>query len=160
MNIAGARSLLFVPGHRPDRFAKAVAAGADAVILDLEDAVGADQKATAREHIRDWLDAGNPGVVRINAPGTPWYDEDIAMVAKRAGAVLVPKADDPAVLGAIAALLPAGGGIIPLIETAAGVLDAVAVCAAPAVVRPAFGAVDLAVRLGVDHRSRDALRHA
>jgi citrate lyase subunit beta/citryl-CoA lyase len=158
VDVVAARSMLFVPGHRPDRFAKAAASGADAVILDLEDAVGADQKVEAREHVRRWLDEGNPAVVRINAAGTPWHDEDVAMVATRAGAVLVPKAEDPAVLGALARQL--SGGIVPLIETAAGILGAAAICGVPSVSRPAFGAVDLAVQLGVDHRSYEALRHA
>lgn len=158
MNVRAARSMLFVPGHRPDRFAKAAAGGADAVVLDLEDAVGADRKAEAREHVRRWLAEGNPALVRINAPGTPWYDEDIEMAASRAGAVLVPKAEEPAVLAGIGRRTP--GGIVPLIETPAGVLNAPAVCRVPAVLRPAFGAVDLAVGLGVDHRSVEALRHA
>lgn len=158
VDVVAARSMLFVPGHRPDRFAKAAASGADAVILDLEDAVAADQKVEAREHVRRWLDDGHPAVVRINAAGTPWHDEDVAMVATRAGAVIVPKAEDPAVLGAIA--LRVSGAIVPLIETAAGILGAAAVCRVPSVSRPAFGAVDLSVQLGVDHRSYEALRHA
>jgi citrate lyase subunit beta / citryl-CoA lyase len=158
--VAAARSFLFVPGHRPDRFAKARDSGADVVVLDLEDAVGVDHKARARDHVRDWLAAGHRAVVRINAPGTPWFDEDIAAIGELAGAVMVPKAEDAAVLGAVAALLPTGTGIIPLVETAAGVVDAVAVCGAPSVVRPAFGSVDLAAQLGVDHRSHEALRHA
>jgi citrate lyase subunit beta/citryl-CoA lyase len=158
--IAGARSFLFVPGHRPDRFAKAAASGADVVVVDLEDAVGADDKAAARENVREWLAAGNRHVVRINAPGTPWFDEDIAVVGDLASAVMVPKAEDPAVLGAISRSLPDGTGIIPLIETAMGIVNGVAVCAVPSVLRPAFGSVDLAAQLGVDHRSHDALRHA
>jgi citrate lyase subunit beta / citryl-CoA lyase len=160
MNIAAARSLLFVPGHRPDRFAKAAAAGADGVILDLEDAVGPDLKVTARQRVRDWLAAGHPAAVRINPPGTPWYAEDIAMAAAGAGAVLVPKSEDAEVLGDIARSLPAATAIVPLIETAAGVLGAAAICAVPGVVRPAFGAVDLSVQLGVDHTDAAALRQA
>jgi len=158
--IATARTLLFVPGHRPDRFGKAVASGADAVILDLEDAVGPDRKDEAREHVGTWLDAGHDAVVRINAAGTPWYDDDIAMAAGRARAVMVPKAEDRALLDALSRRLPAETGIIPLIETAIGVAQATAVCGAPSVVRPAFGNVDLAAQLGVDHRSHEALRYA
>ncbi|WP_020415900.1 CoA ester lyase [Amycolatopsis sp. ATCC 39116] len=151
--IAGARSFLFVPGHRPDRFAKAAASGCDVVVLDLEDAVGPDQKASAREHVRAWLASGE-AVVRINGPGTPWFDDDLAAVADHATAVMVPKAEDPAVLASI------GTPVIPLIETALGVARAVEVCAAEGVVRPAFGSIDLAAQLGVDHHSHTALQHA
>jgi hypothetical protein len=63
-----ARSLLLVPGDRPDRFAKAASAGADAVIVDLEDAVATQDKDRARENVAAWLGAGNSAVVRINAP--------------------------------------------------------------------------------------------
>src|ERR1700730_13028335 len=135
--IASARSFLFVPGHRPDRCGKAAASGADVVVLDLEDAVGADRKAAAREHVRNWLASGNRAVVRINAPGTPWFDEDLAVAEVLTAAMMVPKAEDPAVLGSVARRLPAGTGIIPLLETAAGIVHAVALCAAPLVVRPA-----------------------
>jgi citrate lyase subunit beta/citryl-CoA lyase len=158
--IAAARSLLFVPGHRPDRFAKAAVSGADVVVLDLEDAVDADHKAAARRHVRGYLAAGHQVVVRINAPGTSWFHDDMAAVGQLAAAVMVPKADDPEVLGAVAGLLPNGAGLIPLIETATGILHAHAVCDVPSVVRPAFGSVDLAAQLGVDHRSAVALRHA
>ncbi|MDQ0381039.1 HpcH/HpaI aldolase/citrate lyase family protein [Amycolatopsis thermophila] len=158
--VASGRSFLFVPGHRPDRFAKAAASGCDAVVLDLEDAVGEDSKVAARDHVRAWLDDGNHAVVRINGAGTPWFDDDLDAVAGRALAVMVPKAESRASLDAIARRLPTGTGVIPLIETALGVAGAVEVCSADAVVRPAFGSVDLAAQLGVDHRSLEALRHA
>lgn len=144
------RSFLFVPGDRPDRFAKAAASGADVVVLDLEDAVAPGRKEQAREHVRHWLSGGNRAVVRINAAGTPWHDDDVAAVGA-AVAVMVPKAEEP---------LDLGVPTIPLIETAAGVLNAVAICAGKCVLRPALGSVDLAAQLGVDHRSHEALRHA
>ncbi|HEV8690450.1 MAG TPA: aldolase/citrate lyase family protein, partial [Ideonella sp.] len=70
------RSYLFVPGHRPERFDKALAAGADAVILDLEDAVPAAEKDAAREAVMAWLRhlEGKPSpqiLVRVNASRTP-----------------------------------------------------------------------------------------
>jgi citrate lyase subunit beta/citryl-CoA lyase len=151
--LAAARSFLFVPGHRPGRFGKAAAAGADVVVLDLEDAVGPDAKAEAREHARSWLAAGNRAVVRVNA-GPPWHDDDIAAVAGLAAAIMLPKAEDPRQVAA----LPAG--VIPLLETAAGISRAAEICAAPTVIRPAFGSVDLAAQLGVDHNSHQALLHA
>jgi citrate lyase subunit beta / citryl-CoA lyase len=158
-----ARTFLFAPGDRPDRFAKAAGAGADIVVLDLEDAVAPEGKRHARENVRGWLSQGNQVVVRINGIGTPWHADDLAMVADHAGplaAVMVPKAADPGLLTFLGAALPTGTGIIPLIETAAGVLNAAAVCAAPGVLRPAFGSVDLAVQLGVDHRAHAAFQHA
>lgn len=158
--IATARSFLFVPGDRPERFAKAAASGADVVVLDLEDAVAPADKPAAREHVRAWLDRGNQAAVRVNAHGTPWYDDDLAVVGGRAVAVMVPKAGDPATLETLARSLRGGTGIVPLIETAAGVVGATAVCAATGVIRPAFGSVDLAAQLGVDHRSFDALAAA
>jgi citrate lyase subunit beta/citryl-CoA lyase len=66
-----ARSLLFVPGHRPDRFAKAASAGANLIIIDLEDAVAPRDKDIARGNAAAWLTEGRSAVVRINAPGTP-----------------------------------------------------------------------------------------
>ncbi|WP_033294839.1 HpcH/HpaI aldolase/citrate lyase family protein [Amycolatopsis jejuensis] len=151
--IETARSLLFVPGNRPERFAKAAASGADVVVLDLEDAVGPAAKVDAREHVRAWLDEGNKAVVRINGTGTPWYQEDLAMVTGRAQAVMVPKAENAE---QVDLALP----VIPLLETALGIAKAIEVCAADSVVRPAFGSVDLAAQLGVDHQSHDALRYA
>ncbi|MFJ8019415.1 HpcH/HpaI aldolase/citrate lyase family protein [Streptomyces sp. NPDC096311] len=158
--IATARTFLFVPGDRPDRFAKAAASGADIVILDLEDAVGPDSKDEAREHVRSWLARGNRAVVRVNGTGTPWYDDDITAVTDRDCAVMVPKAEDPAQLAALSRRLGATTGIIPLIETAMGVKQAMELCMVIPVVRPAFGSVDLAAQLGVDHRSHAALRYA
>ncbi|MGW6791563.1 HpcH/HpaI aldolase/citrate lyase family protein [Streptomyces chartreusis] len=155
--IATARSFLFVPGDRPERFDKAVASGADVVLLDLEDAVAPEHKPAARDHVRAWLEAGNHAAVRINGTDTPWFDDDLAMVGGRAHTVMLPKAADPTTIGALARALPGGTGLIPLIETAVGVVGATAVCAAPGVIRPAFGSVDLAAELGVDPSSFEAL---
>lgn len=80
--VRSARSLLFVPGNRAERFAKAVAAHPDIVIIDLEDAVADTDKDTARAQTADWLAAGNRAMVRINAADTPWHDDDLAMVAE------------------------------------------------------------------------------
>ncbi len=151
--IAAARTLLFVPGNRQDRFGKAAAAGADAVVLDLEDAVAPDDKAAARARVLAWLAAGNDAVVRVNAVGTPWYADDVAAVRDHATAVMVPKA-------ARAADLTGLPEVVALIETAAGVAAARELCAAPNVVRAAFGSIDLATELGVDPDSRTALLHA
>ena len=163
-DVASARTFLFVPGDRLDRFGKAAASGADLVILDLEDAVSPQRKRDAREYVRVWLAQPNQAVVRINAEGTPWHADDVAMLCGQATgtvvAVMVPKAEDPGRLENLFPSLPAGTGIIPLIETAAGVLRSAAICAAGRVIRAAFGSVDLAAELGVDHQAKDALQHA
>jgi citrate lyase subunit beta/citryl-CoA lyase len=160
---ADARTFLFVPGDRPDRFGKAAASGADVVVLDLEDAVAPASKHAAREHVSRWLDERFPAVVRINSFGTAWHDADVAMVTTRplaVAAVMMPKAEDRVALAALSARLHPPTGIIPLIETAAGVMEALSICCAPKVVRPAFGSLDLAAQLGVDPRERDALAYA
>lgn len=169
LKLAAARTMLFVPGSRPDRFDKAAGAAAGAVILDLEDAVAPDDKERARNHVADWLRHGGPNgeetadggdfapaVVRINPPGTPWHDADLETVAACGAAVMLPKAGDPEVLRR------AGGGcaLIPLLETAAGVERAGELCAVEGVVRAAFGSVDLAAQLGVAHDDLLALTHA
>ncbi len=72
-----ARSWLFVPGHRHERFAKAAASSADIVVCDLEDAVADDAKAAARAEVARWLTEGGSECVRINAHGSPHYDSDV-----------------------------------------------------------------------------------
>ncbi|WP_061297534.1 HpcH/HpaI aldolase/citrate lyase family protein [Herbidospora cretacea] len=145
------RAALFVPGDRPDRFAKAAAAGADEIILDLEDAVAPAAKTAAREEVRAWLSGGGSGIVRINARGTAWHAGDVALVREFGCPVMIPKAE---------AAADVFGTAYPLIETATGLLHAREICAAPGVVRPAFGSVDLAAQLGVDPADRTALWHA
>jgi citrate lyase subunit beta / citryl-CoA lyase len=149
-----ARTLLFVPADRPDRFAKAAASGADGVIVDLEDAVAPADKDAAREHARRWLAAGNTALVRVNAADTPWHAADVAALAGLATAFVLPKAERPEDVERLA------GPVIPLVETAAGVAAAREVCSVPGVVRPAFGSIDLAAELGVDPDSHTALLHA
>ncbi|WP_076068399.1 HpcH/HpaI aldolase/citrate lyase family protein [Sphingomonas montana] len=95
------RSLLFVPGDRPERFAKAAASGADAIILDLEDSVSAARKALARGAVADWLAGPADGprdvvrMVRINPLDAGTLDADL-MVARHADAIMVPKVTGPA----------------------------------------------------------------
>lgn len=150
--IERARSFLFVPGDRPDRFAKAAASGADVVVLDLEDAVAPAAKEAARAHVVAWLAEGHPAVVRVNAAGTPWHAGDVAAVRDSA-TVLVPKAESVTDFDGLSSVLP-------LVETARGVAAAVELCRVSTVVRPVFGSIDLAADLGVDPTSRTALLHA
>lgn len=142
---------LFVPGHRPDRFAKAAASGADAVILDLEDAVPLDAKDEARAALATYA-APVPALVRINAQGTPWHGADVAaVVALKPAAVMLPKAEDTGTLDALAAALGPGIPIIALIESARGLAQARTLAAHPAVARLAFGSVDFCADLGSAH---------
>ena len=92
------RSYLFVPADRPQRYAKALNCGADAVIIDLEDAVAPADKDAAREALAQWLgtsDAGMGILVRVNGVDSPWFDADRVLVSQspRVAAVMLPKAD-------------------------------------------------------------------
>lgn len=158
--LARARALLFVPGHRPERFEKAVRAAGDAIVLDLEDAVAPEDKDRARDNVRRWLEAGGNAVVRINGRGTPWHDADVELAGRHDCGVMLPKAESPEDIAALIDRLPRGNGVVPLVETAAGIFGARRLCAAPGVTRPAFGSVDLAAQLGVDPGDRTALLHA
>ncbi len=109
------RSLLFVPGDRPDRFAKGAASGADALILDLEDAVAPDRKVAARQAIAAALpEAAIPMLVRINPLDSSFHADDIAAMAglPMAG-VLLPKAEGAEDVRRLAAELP-GVPILPI----------------------------------------------
>jgi len=149
------RSLLFVPGGRPDRFAKALASGADAVIFDLEDSVEASRKAEARREVAAFLstpsDSSVTRFVRVNAAGSPWFAEDLECVGALTGidGVVLPKAEHALHVEELARAT-ATRTVLPLLETARGVLDASAIAGADAHV-PAllFGAEDLTAQLGV-----------
>ncbi|MFL6661916.1 MAG: HpcH/HpaI aldolase/citrate lyase family protein, partial [Rhizobacter sp.] len=115
------RSYLFVPGDRPERFAKAQASGADAVIVDLEDAVGPSAKAAARTVLADWLRQGHaPALIRINSADTEWFEADLGLCGLPGVAgVVIPKAERPEDLARVAEAAP-GRELLPMIETADG----------------------------------------
>lgn len=149
------RSLLFVPGDRSGGLLqKAGRSGADAVILDLEDAVAASRKESARDDAGTALTWGRPGppvLVRVNAPGTAWHDADVAF-ARRAGVdgVVVPKCTRADDIAAVAVALGGRTPVVALVESPSGVLAAPDIGAAhPAVAGLAFGSVDFAAALGV-----------
>lgn len=154
--IRTARSFLFVPGNRPERFAKAAAAQPDIVLIDLEDAVTPAEKDAARRNVRQWHAAGNAAMVRINSAETTWYKDDLELITELAVPTMVAKAESAAEIGRIARLA-AGLAVVPLIETATGVLALAEICAVDGVQRLAFGNIDLANQLGVDPDDRDAL---
>lgn len=166
-SLAAARTLLFVPGNRPERFAKARASGADAIVLDLEDAVPGPDKAAARLAIaRAWpgLDGEVPVVVRINAPATEAGREDLRWLARLGRpAVMVPKAEAARDLALVRAALP-GSPLLPLVESAAGFLALPRIARADGVLRLAIGHIDFVADTGLrcsdDERELDALRFA
>jgi citrate lyase subunit beta/citryl-CoA lyase len=147
------RSYLFVPGDRPERFAKALASGADAVVLDLEDAVAPAAKEAAREAIANFLDSHPERqrlVLRVNAEDTPGFAADCQLLAWFPGlSLMLPKAQGVLVLQALQGLQP-GLPVLPLVETAAGVLAAAQLAAAPGVQRLVFGTLDYALDMALE----------
>lgn len=143
-----ARSLLFVPGDRPERFGKAAASGAHQLILDLEDAVAPAAKPAARDAVSRWLGAGNRALVRINSSDTPWHEDDLAMLQAFPGAgLMLPKAE-PASMALAAAGLP-GREAIGLVESAVGYANLRELAAVPGLSRLAFGSVDFSLETGI-----------
>jgi len=145
------RSLLFVPGDRPDLAAKAPRAGADVVILDLEDAVATASKSTARDHavasVTDLVGAGITVMVRINPPATPFFEDDVAALAiPGVEALLVPKLDRAVDVAALAEVV-GDTQVVAGLETVRGVVDAREVLTGP-VAGCYFGAEDYVVDLG------------
>ncbi|MDI5979159.1 HpcH/HpaI aldolase/citrate lyase family protein [Amycolatopsis magusensis] len=149
-SLATAVSWLFVPATRPERFAKAASGGADVVIIDLEDAVAPADKATARVALREhWpVESPVPVVVRVNAIGTPEATEDLAACRALApAAVVLPKAESAEDVRTTAEA--AGVAVLPLIESARGLVNLAGIVAAGPVVRLLFGSIDLGLDLGV-----------
>jgi citrate lyase subunit beta/citryl-CoA lyase len=135
------RSYLFVPGRMPERFAKAAGSGAEAIILDLEDAVGPEAKPEARANVVHWFGSGGTGVVRINGMESPWFNDDLTALAScDATAIMVPKAT-PESLSAVAERLP-GRELIALIESAEGLASLRLAITCPGLTRLAFGNLD------------------
>ncbi|KAA9146883.1 CoA ester lyase [Microbacterium lushaniae] len=155
-------ALLFCPADRPERFAKA-AARADAVILDLEDAVGAGDKTAARGHVIEAdLDPART-IVRVSAPGMAAFLADMASLSQTDfRTIMVAKAESAKALRAIDARF----SVIALCETARGVAVADKLAASERVVALMWGAEDLVASLGGtssrDARGqyRDIARHA
>ena len=145
-----ARSYLFVPGNRPDRFEKARSSGADAVILDLEDAVSVEGKPAARETVAAWLSPERPVYVRVNGTQTEWFADDLRAVSRPGLAgVMLPKAEEPEQVAETGRGLGDGTPVLPTLETALGVWNARALAEAPGVERLAFGPVDFRLDTGI-----------
>jgi citrate lyase subunit beta/citryl-CoA lyase len=143
------RSYLFVPGDRAERIAKARASGADAVIVDLEDAVAPASKAAARDAVAAALDAAAPVVLRVNGADTAWFADDARLAAHPGvSAVMLPKA---AAAEPVAALRSASGGkpVLALVESAAGMANVAGLAATAGVARLVFGSIDFQLDLDI-----------
>ena len=154
---APARSYLFVPGDRPERFDRAWSTAADEIVIDLEDAVGPLAKADARHSIANWLDAARPVLLRVNAADTPWFADDLRLSCHPGVAgVMFPKAESlpPELIQACAAK---GQGILALIETALGLQRIADLASSPYVKRLAFGSIDFQVDLGIEGDDEELL---
>ncbi|WP_433360076.1 HpcH/HpaI aldolase/citrate lyase family protein [Streptosporangium sp. CA-115845] len=167
-----ARSYLYVPGNAPDKLAKAAGRGADALIVDLEDAVPHSGKIAARAAVADWLSnlassggrpPGGPEIwVRIN-PGEAGHADADAIARAAEGRALaglcVAKTESAKEIENLAKLLdaietrsrlaPGAVALTPLLESAAALFAAPAIARAPRVVRLQLGEADLAADLGV-----------
>ncbi len=144
-------SLLFVPGDRPDRVAKARAGGADLVCVDLEDAVPADGKDAGRALAVELAGEGDPGLaIRINRVASRAGLADLLALADRPPAILLaPMCESAAELAIVRSVVGEGVALIPLVETVAGLRAAGDIAAAPGVVALMFGGGDLSAQLGV-----------
>jgi citrate lyase subunit beta/citryl-CoA lyase/(S)-citramalyl-CoA lyase len=161
------RSLLFVPGTRPDRFDKAIASGADMVCVDLEDAVPPAGKDAARGAAMTWLtqaDNGPERVVRINSLKTRAGLADLGAVADAApqqGLIFLPKVDGPDEVRIADAILTEAGspiGLMALIESLDGLENVQAIArSTPRLELLMFGAVDFVAELGSDLASEPLL---
>jgi citrate lyase subunit beta/citryl-CoA lyase len=144
---------LYVPANRPDRFAKAVAAGPDLVVFDLEDAVPVDDKAGARGWAVAWIaaNAHGPVEIRVNALGSPWIEDDLAAISSVPNArIRLPKVESAADVRAVLEKVPSAR-ITALIESPLGVERAFEIATAdPRVIAVALGEADLSSALGVD----------
>jgi citrate lyase subunit beta/citryl-CoA lyase len=146
------RSLLFVPGGRADMIAKVGRSGPDGVVLDLEDAVAAADKDTARATVvaaLAVLDVDAVVLVRVNPPGSPWFADDVAAVAgTRADGVVLPKLERPGQVDGVRAALGADALVVGGLETALGVADSRGLLAAGGLTAAYFGAEDYVADLG------------
>ena len=147
-------AFLFVPGTRPERFTKALDSGADSVIIDLEDAVAAEDKQTARNAIRTAWPTFNTEqkkrlIIRSNSPGSQFYAADLILAQELdLPCLLIPKSESLDQINGAAQILP-NTAIIPMIETAIGLDRINDIATAEQVLRLALGNLDLQVDLGM-----------
>ncbi|MDL5159188.1 CoA ester lyase [Actinomycetospora sp. Odt1-22] len=146
------RSLLFVPGDRPDMVAKAPRSSPDAIAVDLEDAVAPGDKDEARRTavhaVGDLPDGGSLVLVRVNPPATPWHDDDVEAVAGSRAGVVLPKYEDPAQLRDLRRRVGDERPVVVGIETARGVARVRDLLDGSEVTAAYFGAEDYIASVG------------
>lgn len=151
------RSVLFAPAVQPDLLRKLPRAGADGVVIDCEDATPPGSKAEGRENARtigaELIAAGVAVFVRVNAVGTPWFEEDLAEgLPKGAAGVVLPMVETTDQLDVVAERLQSTGrtgmAVVAGLETAAGVAAARRLLAHPVVSVGYFGAEDFIADMG------------
>jgi len=160
-----ARSYLYVPGDQIRKLQHAVASGADAIIADLEDAVAPSAKADARRTVADWLATQPNGGqlelwVRVNSSAQLLADDVQAVVGPTVTGICLPKTHTPEQVRSVGELLSAAerraslaeGSIkvVPLLESAAGILSARAIAEPPRVQQLGLGELDLCAELGIE----------
>jgi citrate lyase subunit beta/citryl-CoA lyase len=152
--LSDACSFLFVPATQPERYGKALASGADGVIIDLEDAVGLDDKAKAREILKNtWssisIDQKHRIVVRCNAPGSSFYAADLVLAKElQVRHLMIPKTESRDHVNGAAEELK-NMAFIPMIETPLGLHHLNEIASAEQVLRLALGNLDMQVELGI-----------
>lgn len=155
---AVARSFLFVPASRPERLPKAFAAGADAVVADWEDAVSAAEKPAARRNLADYAaDTRNPPIwLRINAAGSGEHAADLAAATElpRLAGILLPKTEHARDIAAVHRAT--GKPVVPVLETATGLLNLPEIAAAEGVQMLTYGCLDFADDVGLQANSAAA----
>jgi citrate lyase subunit beta/citryl-CoA lyase len=143
-------TLLFVPASRIDRLEKASGSGADAIIIDLEDAVAASEKDAARAAFAKARLPDIPVIVRINAVGTSWHLADIEMAAARdVGAIMLPKSENGSMIEDVCTAT--GKPVVALVETARGISALHEIAEATGIRAIAFGSLDFSADIGCAH---------
>jgi len=143
------RSWLFGPGHSERILARIFDAGADAVLLDLEDAVPPDQTSRARDQVLEALADHRDAWVRINKPGGDLAAADLAAVAGRCAGIRIPKVESAADVEWVAER----AGTLPLtctVESALGVVRAIEIASCPRTRDLTYGGADLSLDLGIE----------
>ncbi|MEN8585285.1 CoA ester lyase [Burkholderia sp. RS01] len=160
--VSAAVTALFVPGDRPERFAKAAGSGADLVIIDLEDAVAPPDKPMALASTVDALARGGVrAMVRVNPADSATHNTEITALLALTDwphhgllGIVVPKAEQPAALAGLRASLPQELALVPLVESAVGLVNALDLARVPGVTRLAFGAIDFSLDVNADSGDR------
>jgi len=152
--LSDAYSFLFVPANQPERYGKALASGADGVIIDLEDAVGLDDKAKARELLKNtWssisVEEKKRVIIRCNAPGSSFYAADLVLAKElQVRHLMIPKTESPDHINGAAEELK-NTAFIPMIETPLGLHHLNEIASAEQVLRLALGNLDMQVEMGI-----------